>query len=553
MSGIDYRYRMALNTPQFRGARTRTYSTEQRGDMLIERDVQIPTRFGFSLYADVFRPVNSVARAAPLIAWTPYGKHDPAPLARIYPASGVQATWMSDLTIFEAPDPAYWVPKGYAIITIDIPGLWFAQSSATFISPEEAEAFYDAIEWAGTQTWSNGRVGLSGVSYLTVMQWRVAELNPPHLAAINPWEGWSDTYREVVRHGGIPDTSFWSYIQVRWGASDHPIEDLWAETREHLMLDAFWESKAAALERITVPAYVVGSWSDHGLHTRGTLEGFRRISSAQKWLEIHGRKKWAHYYDPASVDRQRAFFDHFLKGTAAVPDWRPVTYEIRERFGNAVRADGDTWPLSEVCYERLYLDAATGSLLTQNPDSTATASYDALAEDGFVTFDHSFATATNVVGHMQLRLHVSCETDDMDLFVAIRKIDAQGREVGFAHYAIFEDGPVALGWLRVSHRELDAQKSSAWLPVLKHAREQKVHPGDITAVDIEILPSGTVFEAGTTLRLVIAGRDLARYPKPLLYARHEDTVNIGRHQIHTGGGQASWLQIPLLAASIKSQ
>ena len=50
------------------------------------------------------------------------------------------------------------------------------------------------------------------MSYLTQMQWRVAELNPAHLAAINPWEGWTDTYREVVRHGGIPETSFWPYI-----------------------------------------------------------------------------------------------------------------------------------------------------------------------------------------------------------------------------------------------------------------------------------------------------------------------------------------------------
>jgi predicted acyl esterase len=69
--------------------------------------------------------------------------------------------------------------------------------------------------------------------------------------------------------------------------------------------------------------------------------------------------------------------------------------------------------------------------------------------------------------------------------------------------------------------------------------------GEITAVDIEVLPSGTVFEAGTTLRLVIAGRDFAKYPKPMLYARHEDTVNLGVHRVHTGGRFSSWLQIPL--------
>lgn len=77
------------------------------------------------------------------------------------------------------------------------------------------------------------------VSYLTSSQWRVAELSPPHLAAINPWEGWSDTYREVARHGGIPETWFWPYIWQRWGASVTEIEDLAAETAAHPFYDDF--------------------------------------------------------------------------------------------------------------------------------------------------------------------------------------------------------------------------------------------------------------------------------------------------------------------------
>lgn len=247
-----YRYRRPLNTPEFRGARARGYVSETADGLLIERDVEIPTRFGFNLYADLYRPERASDPLPTLIAWTPYGKHDPAPIAVIYPASGAKAEWMSDHTIFEAPDPAYWCAHGYAVLTIDIPGLWHAQSPAHFIAPEEAEACADAIQWAGTRAWSNGKVGLSGVSYLTVSQWRVAELNPPHLAAICPWEGWTDTYREVVYHGGIPETFFWPYIQTRWGASDHMIEDLWAETAEHPFYDEFWETKSARLERIEV-------------------------------------------------------------------------------------------------------------------------------------------------------------------------------------------------------------------------------------------------------------------------------------------------------------
>lgn len=82
------------------------------------------------------------------------------------------------------------MPKGYAIVNPDPRGTWYSEGDATFLSPQEDEDFYDLIEWAGTQPWSNGKVGLSGVSYLTSSQWRVAGLKPPHLAAINPWEGW---------------------------------------------------------------------------------------------------------------------------------------------------------------------------------------------------------------------------------------------------------------------------------------------------------------------------------------------------------------------------
>jgi predicted acyl esterase len=542
-----YRFRRPLNTPEFRGARPRNYSREVTRSMIIERDVEMPTRFGYSLYADVFRPADEAMEAPPLLAWTPYGKHDPAPLAKIYPASGVHEDWLSDLTIFEAPDPVFWVGNGYAVVTIDIPGLWYAQSPATYLSVEEAEAFYDAVEWAGTQPWSNGNVGLSGVSYLTVMQWRVAELNPPHLTAINPWEGWSDTYREVVRHGGIPDTYFWPHIQVRWGASNQLVEDLWAESAEHPLFDEFWKSKAADLKKIRVPAYVVASWSDHALHTRGTLEGFRLISSPEKWLEVHGRKKWAHYYDPQSRARQLEFFDHFLKGTRRMPAWPRVDVEIRERYSEGKRYESSAWPLPEVTYRKLYLAVGSASLVREAPAAQASCSYDSLAEDAEAVFDVRFDTAIDIVGHIKLNLFVSADAaDDLDLFVAIEKLDTKGQRVGFTHYAIYEDGPVALGWLRVSHRALDAARSTDFLPVLAHNRESKLAPGEIVETHIEIWPSGTHFGAGETFRLRIKGRDIYQPPKPLLYARHEDTVNRGLHRIWTGGETASSLQIPVL-------
>ena len=240
--------------------------------MIIERDVPVPVRGGVTVYADVFRPADE-RPAPPLIAWSPYGKHAGPQLPERYPDGGVAPGQLSPYAAFESPDPVHWTARGYAVVNADIPGTWFSGGDATFLSPEEAACGHDLIEWAGTQSWSNGRVGLSGVSYLTSSQWTIAATRPPHLAAINPWEGWSDTYREVARHGGIPETYFWPYIGERWGYGTGRVEDLGAETAAHPLFDDFWASKAAPLGQITVPGLrgreLVGSGPAYPGHVRG--------------------------------------------------------------------------------------------------------------------------------------------------------------------------------------------------------------------------------------------------------------------------------------------
>ncbi|SOD98791.1 CocE/NonD family hydrolase [Blastococcus haudaquaticus] len=549
---VDLLFRAPRSTPESRAGRPPRYRTEQRPGMVIEWDVAVPVgAAGELIYVDVYRPDTDVP-AAPLISWSPYGKHNPAPIGVIYPDAGVLPEHTGELTTFEAPDPEYWVPHGYALVIADIPGTWYGEGRATYCSPQEAQAFADLIEWAGTQPWSAGKVGLSGVSYLTVSQWRVAELNPPHLAAINPWEGWSDTYREVARHGGIPETSFWPYIQERWGASATEIEDLEAETAAHPFYDAFWQSKSARLEEILVPAFVVASWSDQGLHTRGTLEGFRRMSSPQKWLDVHGRKKWAYYYEPEQVERQRAFFDHFLLGRdTGIEDWPRVRVEVRDSYYAGEHRTATEWPLEDVEYRKLHLRAGDGSLGWSPVDEEESVAYDGLGSGLHprrATFEIAFPEAVELVGHITASLHMSTsDGSDMDVFVALFKLDAEGRPVGFPYFAQFEDGPVAVGWQRASHRELDEERSTEYLPVLAHQRELPVQPDEVVRLDIEVWPSGTRFEAGERLLLVVQGSDVMRYPKPLTYARHEDTVNRGTHRVHTGGRYESHLLVPVVS------
>ena len=548
---FNYRFREPYGPPEQKEGKPPAYRREVKHGMLIEWDVPVAMRDGVKIYIDIFRPVDE--RSAPiLIGWGPYGKHGHTNYSENFPNCGVKPEHFSKYCAFEAPDPGYWVSHGYGIINADKRGNWHSEGDATFLSPEEALDYHDLIEWAGTQPWSNGKVGLSGVSYLTSSQWRVAETNPPHLAAINPWEGWADTYREVVRHGGIPETYFWHYLPGRWGYSTTRIEDLLLETRERPLFDEYWASKACDFSRITVPAYIVASWTDQGMHTRGTLEGFKHIASTQKWLEVHGRKKWAYYYEPASVERQRRFFDRFLKGdAAAMSGWPRVNLEVRERYYQGTMQVEQEWPLTRTRYTKVYLNAGNGTLEPDPAREECSCSYTTAAggdpTPGRVAFDNVFRERTKLIGHMKLRIWAATDAgDDMDIFVAIQKLDKQGNVIPFAFWAHFDDGPVALGWLRASHRELDREKSTEFQPVLRHRCELKLKPGEINAMEIEIWPSGTLFEAGETLRLVIQGSDICAYPKPIMCDRHEDSVNAGNPIIYTGGKYDSYLLLPVV-------
>jgi uncharacterized protein len=153
---------------------------------------------------------------------------------------------------------------------------------------------------------------------------------------------------------------------------------------------------------------------------------------------------------------------------------------------------------------------------------------------------------------MKLRVWMSAaDADDLDVFVAVQKLDRYGDPVGFPFYAVFEDGPVALGWIRASHRELDPARSAPWQPVLAHRRELRLAAGEIVPLEIEILPSGTLFPPGETLRLVIQGTDVYRYPRPLIQALHEDSVNRGPHVVHSGGEYDSHLLMPVAPAGAR--
>ena len=519
--------------------------TAHADGMRIDYDLGVRLRDGVTIYADVFRPEGE-ARVPVIVAWGPYGKHAPVKYD-IFPNHGVDPSWISKYAGFEAPDPLYWTRHGYAVANVDPRGMWHSQGDATFYSGQEARDVCDFIEWAGTQPWSSGRVGMSGVSYLAIVQWRAAAEHPPHLAAINPWEGVSDRYREMAYHGGIPENRFgpmWRSRRVPY--SHQRVEDTVTMYAEHPLWDAYWQSKTPDLSRVEVPAYVVASWSDQGLHTRGTLEGFKRIASKEKWLTVHGRKKWQYYYQPENVERLRAFFDRFLRDVQNdVHTWPKVRLEVRERFYAGAVRDEQEWPLARTRFEKLWLDAGAGAMSRAPAAAESALRYD--AGSGRAVFEHRFASPVELTGHMKLRVWVEADgADDMDLFVGVQKLDAHGEIVPFSFLNALEDGPVALGWLRVSHRRLDAERSRPEQPWHTHTHEELLRPGEVVPVEIEIWPSSTRFEAGEALRLVVQGSDVQKYPPGVVSMAHSITRNMGAHVIHTGGRFDSHLLVPII-------
>lgn len=517
----------------------------ERG-LTIERNCRIPLRDGVEIFCDLYRPEHATANVPILLAWGPYGKH--ALTNRVFwPRSGVDPEWLSDLTAFEAPDPVWWGGQGYAVAVVDPRGAWLSGGDFHHNGIQEAEDCADAIEWLGRLSWSNGRVGMTGVSYLAGIQYLVAPLRPGPLAALNPWEGFSDWYREFAYHGGMLETSFLPRAcdNIQW--SLNRTEDSWANITAHPLIDEFWRSKEFDLEAIRQPAYVVASWSDQGLHLRGTIEAWRRMGSAEKWLEIHGQKKWAHYYLPQSRARQLAFFDHYTRDRpTAVAAWPKVRIEVRDRHGVAEERAENEWPLARTEYRRLALDAATGTISDAAPAEGETRY---AARDSSATFDLRFTEDTEITGHASLKLWVEAEgSDDIDLFVALQKIDAAGEPVGFTFYAFYENGPIALGWLRASHRALDLERSRPEMPVHLHTHEERLAPGECVPVEIEIWPFSVHFAAGETLRLVVAGSDIYRKEEGVMlpFALHEQTRNAGTHIIRTGGAFDSSILLPFV-------
>ena len=549
-------------------------------DVIYDRDVAITLRDGTEIYADVFRPVTE-EKVPVLFASTMFGKYGSyITLDDIPNRNGVPREALSGLQSWEAPDPAWWVNRGYALANVDIRGIGSSGGNACYFGSQDSDDNYDIITFLGTQPWSNGKVAMVGNSWLAITQWYAASQNPPHLAAIAPWEGHANMYEDEYMRGGIPN---FSYTRPVMSFGLNKMEDLQAMMRKYPLMNAYWADKAAQLERVRVPAYVVASYSSE-LHTRGSIDGFRRISSPDKWLRIHNTQEWPDLYDPNYSEDLCRFFDHFLKGLdngwertprvrIAVLDpngagkvrvsfnrqpgqdfteyklakdgsRHPYPYPVidvpsRSAKARLERPETD-FPLRRQVLKRLYLDAGSMSMSPKLSGVECEASYRSDDFEGHVSFTHVFQEETEITGYM--KLHIWMETrqaQDMDVYARISKLNRDGEPV--FHDAVMWQYSGPNGLLRASHRELDPARSTECEPYHPHNSVLPVEKGVPVPLDIGLWPTSMVFHKGEAIQVNLAGFDylgiVGHWDEPV-------TFNDGPHYVHTGGRFDSYLLYP---------
>jgi len=575
------------------------HKIEERDGMKIEWDVPIVMDDGVVLQADVFRPPDE-GRYPAILTYMPYGKGVAFPegypeqwnrLVTEHPDAlqGSSNRYMN----WEAVDPEKWVPEGYVCVRVDSRGAGRSPGYfEPFYSPREIKDLYLCIEWAGTQPWSNGKVGLAGISYPATNQWHVASLQPPHLAAIIPWEGAADTYRDMTYHGGILCTFFgklyWGLAKtVQHGLGERsfinpntgePIagpetlsEEELAENRAdvealilaHPLYDDYFRVRSADWSKVTVPLLSAANWGGQGLHPRGNFEGFMRAASKEKWLEVHGLEHWTEFYTPYGVSLQKRFFDHFLKGIAN--DWKDqprVQLQIRTVAGFVQRTENE-WPLARTRWTKFYLIPSDRSLGLEPADTEGSIEYEALG-DGVTFMSPPLEEETEIIGPVAAKLFISSLTSDADLFLVLRVFAPDGSEVVFQG-SHDPHTPIGLGWLRASHRKLDSELSTQYRPYHTHDVEEPLTPGKVYELDVEIWPTCIVAPAGYRIALSVRGKDYEYQGEgggrlgtffnqmkgcgPFLHNDPRDrppSVFGGKNTLYAGGGRKAYLLLPII-------
>ena len=575
------------------------------------RDVMIPLGNGSHVFADVFRPdrpgkfpvimnCGVYGRAFhhhSICGPTDFEEHEEEE-DRYFDGNPEGLLYENHETV----NTVDWVPHDYVVIRVDGPGTGRSPGRLAPWGFATAKAYHDAIEWAGEQPWSNGHVGLWGMSYYAMTQHAVASLQPKHLKAMIAIGTDVDLYEELVYTGGVLNEEFFpvwfragvlpavcgtpdpvDFMAIARGApfKDSDPERIFGPTSEVFM--------SPDMSAVRVPLWAVACTTHPAhFHQLGGSEAYLATRTTDKKIDFW--EDWfTRSYTAASIADHRAFFDHWLKGVDnGIMDKPPVRLEIRAGDGSSFVLEENEWPIERTRYVKWFLDASASSwagdewrddfrtLSLTPPEERGEAAYSAevplesrtgpspalmpvkppaalLAwKTGLSFVSDPLEEDMVFAGYSKVTLWVASTSEDMDLFVSLRVIDENDRLVDHAGPVTIgmstRNFPLAKGWLKVSHRKRDETRSTAYTVKHTHLRADHapLRDGEIVPVEVEIIPSTALLRKGYRIRLDIQPFDGFDHGSRHGYdpSYHDGAQNM----IYTGPGRESFVQLPIVPA-----
>lgn len=506
-----------------------------------ETDQRLAMRDGIHLALDVFRPAGHPGDRFPaLVGFSPYTRQ-------------LQST---DVPIGqnEGGIKEFWVPRGYAVVYVDVRGSNDSEGGWDMFGPTERADFAEVIEWVAAQEWCSGNVGMTGASYYGRTQLMAAEEHPPSLKAVFAYDAATDAYRDTFFHGGIPSEG----MQRRWMASVRMLNlrsgrlgdeatlvekgNIIQSQRYPLDCEFYQErSTWPRLDSIDIPVYFGCRWNFYNLHLRGAFSGWQGTGDIPKRMLIGPDPEPAR---PVAEYHQEAlrWYDHWLKGMdTGVMDGPPIQLWIQGR--EHWRGEHE-WPLARTEWRELYLGGPDGGLdgtLEWSAGSEGRREYHTVpdSEDwlwGRPTLTYRTAPVEHeleITGPVELDLWLSSSAEDTDVLVKLCDEAPDGSV-----------RTLTRGWLRASHRAVDEERSRQNQPWHPHTSIDPLTPGEPAELRVEIIPTCNVFMPGHRVRLEIASCDNMALNSD---DYHRALLHPVTNTVHEGGAHASALRVPVIS------
>lgn len=562
-SGIDPGQRR-LNGPQTTGREYRNLSQPTHA-MTRDDDVAVPMRDGVMLLADVHLPAEP-ARYPVLVAASPY----PRQIQNLGASAGFIEAGASD----------FFVARGYVHVIANCRGTSGSGDTFGFFDGQERRDMHDLVEWAAQQPWSDGNVGMIGISYFAGTQMEAAVERPPHLKAIMPIAGTYDLYESATHHGMMSSafvTPFLFMIGMTSGHTNklwrstlmnalrdllltpaihhkfemangeaaiaglkvllklhhnpYPWDDLWrAIAAEHPFRDAWWEDRnlLPLLDRVDVPCYIGCDWQNVPLHLPHTFTAYERLTHS-KHLQVAmlGKHGLAWPWESLHIEAL-AWFDHWLKGQdTGILDGPHFRYILPEAEG--WRTTG-AWPIPEAVHHAYALRADAS--LSEDEGEAGSRAYMNLGAGlnrprASETDPPPFLQWTtaplphdlDLIGPIELQLEASCSAPDTGFIAVLQDVDENENAIN-----------VTAGYLRAGLRGVDEAASKPGAPFLPCRTFEAVPIGEKVSYRIPLVPNARRFRAGHKLQLYVTADDQNTERPALLEFRH---ASVGTSSFNT--------------------